>query len=187
MWRVLIYKGWRVADISPVTKNGKDPHKLDNYHKISLISTICNATERLVTNRLLYEAETLHILSENQAGFRNGCSTEDKLLRRSQSIRDGFQCKPMKMTVFTIIDYSRAYDRVWRQAQLQKMLSKDVSSNVIRHIQEWPTNRLRLVTIEGAKSKKTISKQVVPQGSALLPQLFSSSLMICEKDLETIR
>ena len=126
----------------------------------------------LVTNRIRYEAETRRLLSENQAGLWNGRSTEDQLLRLSQSISDGFQCSPMKRTVLTLIDYWRVYDRVWRDALLLKMLQKSVSPHIMRWIQVWLANHQSWVTFEGAKSKKTILKQRVLQGSVLWLLLF---------------
>ena len=76
-------QGWREADIRHVAKRGMDPQKPDSYRPISIISTIGKLMERLVTNRIRYEAETRRLLSENQADFRNGRSTEDQLLRLS--------------------------------------------------------------------------------------------------------
>ena len=46
--------------------------------------------ERLVTNRIRYDAEASRLISENKAGFRNGRSREYQLLRLSLSISDGF-------------------------------------------------------------------------------------------------
>ena len=105
----------------------RNPKKLDSYRPIQ---TFENITECLVTNRIRYEAETRRLLSDIQAGFRIGRSTEDQLLRLSQSIRDSFQCSPMKRTIMTLIDYLRAYDCVWWDALLLKMLRK--GSRVIR-------------------------------------------------------
>ena len=114
---------WQVADIRPV------PKQHPSNHPISLISTIGKVMERLVTIRIRYEVETRRLLSENQAGFLNGRSTEDQLLRLSQSISYSLQCSPMKRNVLKFIDHSRAYDRAWQEALLLKMLRK-----VSRHI-----------------------------------------------------
>ena len=73
--------GWRVADIRPVQKSGMNPQKLESYRPISLTTTIGNVMERLVTNRIRYEVYTRGLLSENQAGFRNGHSSQDQLHR----------------------------------------------------------------------------------------------------------
>ena len=87
--------------------------------------------ERLVTNHIRYEAETRRLLSENRAVFWNGHSTEDLLLG---SHTHDFQCSQMKRNVLTLIDYSRAYDRVWWYALLLTMLRKGVSPRLIQWI-----------------------------------------------------
>ena len=89
-------------------ESGKDLKKLDSCRPISLTSIIGKIMGRLMKNRIRYEAEIHRHLSENRAAFRNGRSTEYKLLRLSQSISDGFQCGQIKRTALTIIDYSRA-------------------------------------------------------------------------------
>ena len=130
--------------------------------------------EPLVTNRIRYEAETHRLLSENQAGFRNGHSTEDQLLRLSQSISDGFQCSPKKRTISvrTLIDYSRLYSHVRRETHLLKILHKCVTLHLIRWIQARQANLQSWVNYEDVKSKKTILRQGVRQGSVPSPLLL---------------
>ena len=127
-----IPQAWRVADVRPVIKAGKDTQCLDSYRPISLTSTIGKVMERLVTNRLRYFAECHSLFTPFQAGFRTGRSTEDQLLRLSQSISDGFQHVPMQRTVMALIDYSRAYNKVWRDALLFKMQLMRVSTKMLR-------------------------------------------------------
>ena len=78
----------------------------------------------------------------------------------------------MKRSVLTLIDYSRAYDHVQQNSLLLKMLRKDVSPHVIRWIQASLANCQSWVTFKFAKSKKTILKHFVQQGSILSPLLF---------------
>ena len=128
--------------------------------------------EHLVSNCIRYEAQTCRLLSENRAGFRNGRSTEDQLLRLSQSINDGFKFSPKKSSVLTLIVYSRAYCSDLLDALLPKMLIKGVSLHLIRWIQAWKTNRQKWENFEDAKSMKINRKQVIPLGSVLSPLLF---------------
>ena len=150
-------------------RNSKDPQKLDSYRQIYLTSTFGKVMERLVTNRLRYETETRHLLSEKQAGFWSGCGTENQLFQLSQSISNDFQCSTIKTTVLILIDYSRAYEHVWRDTLLLKMLRKGVSPHGIGWIQVWLANRQNRETFEVVKCKKTIQKQGVPQGSVVSP------------------
>ena len=113
VWRTAkVPQAWRIADIRPILKKGKDPQNTSSYRPISLTSAMGKLMERLVTNRLVYILESKGLITKNQAGFRAGRSTEDQLLRLSQMVSDGFQEKPMKRTVLALFDYSKAYDTV---------------------------------------------------------------------------
>ena len=114
--------------------------------------------ERLATNCRRYEAETRRLLAENQAGR----FPEWTKHRRPAA----------SALVLTLSDNSRVYDRVCRHDLLQKMQWKGVSPHLIQWIQAWLDNRQKLVTFEAAKSKKTILKHRVHQGSILSPMLF---------------
>ena len=77
----------------------------------------------MVLGRLTYILEQQGILPPVQAGFRPGRSTVDQVLV-SQSIADSFhQFKPGARTVFSTVDFVKAFDSVWRSALLSKLLS----------------------------------------------------------------
>ena len=118
--------------------------------------------KRIIANRMRYFAETNDIIPQ----------TRNQLLRLSQSFSHGFQCKPMQRTLLALIDYSRAYDKVWRDALLLKMSEQGVPNRLIRWVQCWLSNRLSWVTFDGEKSQTVTMKQGVPQGSVLSPLLF---------------
>ena len=71
-----------------------------------------------------------------------------------------------------LIEYSRAYDKVWRNALFFKMQQMGIPTKMLRWVQAWLSNRLTWVTFDGEKSKTVILKQGVPQGSVLSPLLF---------------
>ena len=85
---------WRVVDIIPMPNVEMNLQKMKSYRPMSLTVTIGKTMEYLVTNRLQYFAESMHLLTEYKAGFTNGRNTEDQLLRLSQSISDVFQQSP---------------------------------------------------------------------------------------------
>ena len=163
---------WRKADIRPILKAGKNPAKLESYRPISLTSVIGKGMERVITNRLRFMLEDGGLLSEDQAGFRSFRSTEDQLLRLSQTVSNGFQKSPMERTVLTLVDFSRAYDTVWRDALLLKMTELGIPVSLVSRVQAWLANRLNWVTYDGSKSDRRSFKQGVPQGSVISPLLF---------------
>ena len=162
--------GWRTGKIIPIIKKGKDPAAVSSYRPICLTAVLSKLTERIINNRLLFILESKGLLSDYQAGFRPNKSTEDQLLRLSQSVSDGFEEK--KRTVLTLLDFEKAYDKVWKDGLIFKMVKMGLPIMLIRWVQQWLTNRQAFVEYEGIRSKKKVLKQGLPQGAVLSPALF---------------
>jgi hypothetical protein len=167
-------QGWRDAVIVPVPKPGKPAGEIPSYRPIALTSCLGKLMERLVANRLKHIAESAGLWSENQAGFRAQRCTEDQILKLSQSIFDGFQCRKPKRTVLALLDFSKAYDTVWQADLLASMLKKGVPARFVQWVKAFLTNRQAKVRLGGAFSKNRLFREGVPQGSVWLP--FCSSL-----------
>jgi len=161
---------WRKAIIVPLLKQGKEAAQVGSYRPVSLMSCVGKWLERVVANRLRAKLEGESRLSEWQAGFREGRGVGDQLLRLSQEVDDGFQGK--KRTVLALFDFSRAYDKVWRDGLLVKLMEKGVGRSAIGWLQGWVAERRACVDIQGVWSKERIFKQGLPQGSVLSPLLF---------------
>ncbi len=95
-------------------KAGKQPGAIVLYRSVSLTSCVAKTIERMIHNRLYYLAETRGWLCPEQAGFRTSRSCEDQILRVTQTISDGYQATKPKRTVLTLLDFSKAFDRVWK-------------------------------------------------------------------------
>jgi hypothetical protein len=116
--------------------------------------------ECMVGKRLQHFAESRGMLNPDQSGFCPQRSTEDQVTRLFQAISDGFHAKkPANRTVLTLLDFSKAYDKVWRADLLATMLRKGVPVCYVRWIQGFLSNRW-------------VMCEVVPQGSLLAPLLF---------------
>ena len=87
-------------------------------------SCIVKLLERLINNRLYFLAESKGWISDSQAGFRKQRSCEDQLIKLVHHVSDGFQTrvngKPQR-TVMAMFDYSKAYDRTWKEKLLLKL------------------------------------------------------------------
>ena len=125
----------------------EDLQEMEIYRPLSLTSIVGKTMQRLVTNRPRNVSESMHLLTEYQAEIRHGHSTEDLLLRLSQSISDGFQQYPIQRIVVALIDYARACDKVWRDALLMKMSQKGISSHMVRWIKALLSIRLTWVIV----------------------------------------
>ena len=163
---------WRDAVIVPVPKPGKPAGVISSYRPIALTSCLAKLMERLVANRLKHIAEDAGLWCKDQAGFRAQRCTEDQVLKLSQSVLDGFQCKKPKRTVLALLDFSKAYDTIWRADLLNAMMRKGVPPRFVLWIKALLTNRQANVRLGGVQSKNRLFREGVPQGSVLSPLLF---------------
>ena len=126
----------------------------------------------MIATRLSFLAESKDWWCNEQAGFRAMRSCEDQTLRLSKSISDGFQARPAKRTVLALLDFSKAYDKVWRDKLIEIMIKAGVSRTMARWIRGFLCDWKACVRIDGTIGSKRKLKQGVPQGSVLSPLLF---------------
>ena len=77
--------------------------------------------ERLVHVRLQYWLEANKRVNPSQAGFRCHHSTSDQVLRVTQTIFDALEQFPPQRALLALLDFEKAYDRVWREALYTKI------------------------------------------------------------------
>jgi hypothetical protein len=75
-------------------------------------------------------------------------------------------------TVLALLDFSKAYNKVWRADPLATMLRKGVLVCFVRWIQGFLSNRQPRVRLNRAYSRSWVMREGVPQGSVLAPLLF---------------
>jgi hypothetical protein len=91
------------------------------------MSCLAKVMERMVAKRLQRPAESPGMFNSDQSCFHPQWSTEDQVIRLSQAISDCFQAKkPPNRTVLALLDFSKAYNKVWRVDLLATMLRKGV-------------------------------------------------------------
>jgi hypothetical protein len=118
-------------------------------------------------------------LKENQAGFRQNYSTLDHVFVL-KSIVDIFLSQNRKLYC-AFIDYSKAFDSVWRTGLWYKMVHAGVCGKVLNVIKNLYQNVRSCVTVNGKRSEFFSSHIGVRQGENLSPMLFAMYV----NDLET--
>jgi hypothetical protein len=75
----IIPETWTTGIIIPVYKNKGCPTDPDNFRAITLISCLGKLFISIVNTRLIFFANEVTLIHENQAGFRKGYSTIDNI------------------------------------------------------------------------------------------------------------
>jgi hypothetical protein len=166
-------QSWRDAEIVPILKPGKPQGRLDSYRLIPLTTCLAKVMERMVAKRLQHLAESRGMLNSVQSVFCPQGLTMEQMIRLSQAISDGFQAKkPPNWTVLALLDFSKAYNKVWLADLLTTMLRKGVPVRYVQWIQGFLSNRQARVDLNTAYSRSWVMREGMPQGSVLAPLLF---------------
>jgi ribonuclease HI len=162
--------GFRTGTIIPILKKGKSPADMASYRPITLTSCVAKVVEMMVRNRLTHILESRNLLTDFQAGFRCGRSTEDQISRLISHVSDGFQKR--KRSVAAFVDFKRAFDTVYLQGLFAKLVKMGLPICLIRWIKEFLTDRRANVRFGDATSMKRKMTDGLPQGTGLGPVLF---------------
>ena len=164
---------WRTALIKTLLKEGKDPKDTASYRPISLTSCMGKLLEKIVADRLTYSMESKGLISDDQAGFRQNRCTTDQVLKMTQSAADQMQDKKgHNAIVVAFFDYAKAYDKVWRDGLLYKMLEMGLPHRFVRYVRNFLSTRRTKVDINGTRSDTFMLNEGLPQGSSISPLLF---------------
>ena len=134
------------------------------------MSCLGKTMERLVNNRLQYHLEKNNLLNPIQSGYRKNRSTEDQVTLLVQDIENAFQMKMKTIAVF--VDLTAAFDKVWKEGLLLKLLRKEINGNMYNWIKNFLFQRTARVKIDGFKSSLVKLREGVPQGGVISPTLF---------------
>lgn len=163
---------WKLGEIITIPKPGKDKTDPESYRPITLLSCISKAMERVVKCRLQDHCERYNLLHPAQAGFRKARSTNEQIQNLTQTIMDGLQESPSHKSIVTYVDFTKAYDKVWRTNLWGKMGDMNIPSCVTRWIKSLLADRHAYVNFNGKKSNKKRFNEGLPQGSVLAPLLW---------------
>ena len=103
-------------------------------------------------------------------GYRQHHSTEDQLALLTQDIENAFQEKKKVLAVF--FDLSKAFDTVWKEALLLKLLKVGVQGKMYKWLSDYLFQRTARVKLDGTISNLVKLREGVPQGGVISPTLF---------------
>ena len=172
-------KVWKHAIVIPIPKPGKDLSNPSSYRPISLLSTISKIFERTILKRLNDFISSNNILPHHQFGFRRAHSAAHQLRRVVKHIKDARNSVARRTsrvplsTGMLLLDVEKAFDSVWHEALLHKLLQRGCDIFLARLIFSFLKGRTFQVSIGNFKSSSHNIPYGVPQGAILSPTLYN--------------
>ena len=113
--------------------------------------------ERIINTRLNWLLETNNVIANEQAGFRIHRSTSEHIAKLSQFIKDALDNKRILTAVF--IDFKSAYDSVWKENLLLKLVRSGIRSNLLQWLESFISHRAPKFAMENTILNITSYKQ----------------------------
>ncbi|GFX72217.1 probable RNA-directed DNA polymerase from transposon X-element [Trichonephila clavipes] len=162
---------WKTAVVIPILKPDKNPELAQNYRPISLLSSLSKVYEFVLLRRLNQHCAASNMIIPQQCGFRPKCSTVHQLLRVTELIHSGF-AKHDATGIF-FLDIAKAFDKIWHDGLLIKLIRLDFPAPLIKSIHSFLTHRSFRVRVDRILSSPRPIRSGLPQGSLSLPLLFT--------------
>ena len=178
----IIPDSWLEGIIRPIYKCSGDPQNPENYRPITILSCFGRLFTAILNLRLNNFLEHHNILEENQAGFRSGYSTIDHIFTLN-ALTELLKLKNKKLYC-CFIDFSKAFDSVWRIGLWMKLLANSITGKLFRIIYNLYQNIKSCVMYSGEQSNFFQSHCGVRQGENLSPVLFSLFLNDLEEFMQ---
>ena len=161
---------WCKSNIIPVHKKG-DVDSCNNYRPISLTSLTSKMFTNILNKRLTMFTESLGIVPEEQAGFREDYSTVDHIFSLHAMIKKQFT-KNMKLYV-AFIDYKKCFDSIDRNALFHVLEANGIQGKMLTVIKGLYSSVLAAVKNNGELSDYFECPIGVKQGCILSPTIFT--------------
>ena len=172
IWRTNnIPEEWGKALISNIYKKD-DPLQCGNYRGLSLLVIARKCYTQILKKRMDKRLE--EVLGEEQAGFRPNRSTKDMIFVIRQLAEKFIEYN--KTIYNTFIDYSKAFDTIWREFMWKVMYHFGFTKKLIEAIKALYDNNQSAVIVGGEITDFFKSSIGVLQGCILSPPLFNLAL-----------
>ena len=153
---------WTQSLIITLPKKG-NLQMCKNYKTINLISKVML---KILLNRLIPQAE--EIIAEEQAAFRAGRSTSEQNLR----ILSEKYLQHQQSLYHVVINFKKAFDKVWHAALWATMRNYNIGSNLVRTIEHLYDNATSAVIFNSSIGDWFRTTVGVRQGCLQSPTLF---------------
>jgi hypothetical protein len=162
---------WNISAITPIHKKGCNFNP-DNYRGISITSCLGKCFTSVLSNRLIKYIDDNNIISDHQAAFRKSSRTSDHMFVL-KSLLNKYTSKKKGKLYTCFVDFRKAFDSVWREALLYKILKLGIRGNFYWILKYMYTNSFSCVKLPQGLSEQFNTELGIRQGDCLSPILFN--------------
>ena len=161
-----------ICQYGPSVQKRMKEMKKENYRPISLLPVISKIFEKLIYDSLYpYLASNMPI-NPNQSGFRHSDSIINQMISITHTIFQAFDCNPPLDVRSVYLDISKAFDRVWYDGLIYKLIRCGVSGQLLALITSFLNDRKQRTVLNEQCSTWGDVTARFPQGSILGPLFF---------------
>ena len=128
-------------------KNSKQDIK--NYRPISLLPICGKILEKVIFDDLYNHIFSNNLITERQSGFRKNDSTIKQLIFIAHDIHTAIDYNPPKDVRAVFLDISKAFDKVWNDGLLYKLIRNGVNGKILSILESFLSNGIQRMTING--------------------------------------
>ena len=163
-------KQWCEGMIICLHKNG-DKSEPKNYRGLTLSSCLGKILTKILSKRFLNFLQTNKIIPENQIGFTENYRTTDNIFLLYTIIQ---AYKAAKKHVYAcFVDFSKAFDSVWREGLLYKLYRNNISTMFCKLLTNMYSKLNSAVKVSDIHvTESFISEVGTRQGCHLSPLIF---------------
>lgn len=162
---------WKISKVIAIHKPNKPKDSPSSYRPISLLSSISKILEKVVKDKLTEFIEENNVIPPQQFGFRREHNTIQPLVRIKNLVNSKFESG--ESTGMVLLDIQAAFDSVWHEGLIFKMIKCNFPTELIKIVQNYLTNRSFRVHIGSSHSSVVSVPAGCPQGSCLSPILYN--------------
>jgi hypothetical protein len=166
-----IPQNWKNSIVSMIPKKVNNSSCPKDYRPISLTSCLAKVAERLMLAKIKEFLHKNKIIIKQQSGFRQKRQTKDNIFHLTQKAIETLNRGKRMCTI--LFDIASAFDKVWHEGLIFKLIKLNFPKYIICWIKEFFTNRYFAIRVNKTVTTKLRILAGVPQGAVISPTLFS--------------
>ena len=161
---------WNKGYIVPLHKSG-DGHDPNNYRGLTINSSLSKVFTTVLNTRLQHFLHKSDTINRHQIGFSKKSQTIDHMLVL-KTLADKYKSADEKL-YFGFVDFKKAYDTVWREGLIYKLLLQKVNGKLLNVIKSMYQTSECCVKVDNCITEFFKNNIGVKQGEVLSPLLFN--------------